>query len=880
MKKLSNFIVGKRYILFGFTIIVTIISLFLINFVTVNEDITKYLPEDSNMKIGLTIMKNEFPDEIELEGFKLMFKDLSLEEKQKIKESIIKYDAVTSVDCDFESPKYNSNNYTLFIVNTSFDDVDKTDKILDQMIHEYENDYTVYSYYANTNDSMLSFLLPIVFIIFVIILLILCESYVEIILLLASIGFSIVINMGTNIIFHSISDTTLSIAAILQLALSIDYSIMLFRRYDQERKLLEGKNNVQAMTNAIKNAFNSISSSALTTVVGLLVLLFMSFTIGADIGLVLAKGIMCSLFCVFTVMPTMVLWFDKLIQKTNKKNLMSKKKERKEMETKNKKILIKIGNFSYKYRYLISILAVILLITVSVVQSFSNISYSYSDYNKVTEVFPEEDTLVVVYDSKNEEKIEYVLNRLSEDKHITSINSYANTLGKKMNYQTMSSAINMDSNFVKMLYYRYQNDVSNDTMTLSQAINFVPNVLNSFNMENSSYSALITSYQEIINGISQNKTYDSESMALMIGMDSSMVGYLYMSLGTTEMTLDYFVNILLNSGSLDEESTIKLNRLKNIIDIVKNNVLFTASDLSEVLAVDGMTGEVVSILYSMYYANLIDLDSKVISIYDFVNYLNGMINGSLSSIIDETQKKALVESLSMMESGKEHLIGNNYSRMVLTLDYELESNAINNFYDELRILLDDTFEYEYYFVGNSAMSNELSKTFNTEYLLISIITAISIFIVVGITFRKFSIPLLLVSIIECAVFTTTSFMVICNVSMYFIALIIVQCILMGAMVDYGILLTNYYIEVRNEYEIKEAMPEVLHRSIKAIGMSVTILIVVTLICGLIMNGAVSSILITLCIGSSTALMLVLFVLPSLLTVFDKFIIKKAIHPVD
>jgi predicted RND superfamily exporter protein len=119
-----------------------------------------------------------------------------------------------------------------------------------------------------------------------------------------------------------------------------------------------------------------------------------------------------------------------------------------------------------------------------------------------------------------------------------------------------------------------------------------------------------------------------------------------------------------------------------------------------------------------------------------------------------------------------------------------------------------------------------------------------------------------------------STMVLANSAMYFIALIIVQCILMGSMVDYGILFTNYYIEVRKEYAVEEALPEVLKRSIRAIATSAVILILITFSCGIIMEGAVSSILTTLGIGSTSALILVIFVLPSLLAIFDKCIIKK------
>lgn len=243
-----------------------------------------------------------------------------------VRERLEAYEGVASVEYDADSADFNSGNYTLYVVNTEYSDVDKAGALVDKITTELEADYTVYAYYANLEDSVLGFLLPIALTLFLLVLAILCKSYIEVVLLLVSIGFSIIINMGTNIVFPSISDMTLSIAAVLQLVLSIDYSVMLLHRYEQEKMLLAGRDNVQAMKNAIKNAFGSISSSAFTTIVGLLVLLLMSFTIGADMGLVMAKGILCSLICVFTVMPTLILWCDGLLKKQTKRICAKKEK--------------------------------------------------------------------------------------------------------------------------------------------------------------------------------------------------------------------------------------------------------------------------------------------------------------------------------------------------------------------------------------------------------------------------------------------------------------------------------------------------------------------------------------------------------------------------
>jgi predicted RND superfamily exporter protein len=122
-----------------------------------------------------------------------------------------------------------------------------------------------------------------------------------------------------------------------------------------------------------------------------------------------------------------------------------------------------------------------------------------------------------------------------------------------------------------------------------------------------------------------------------------------------------------------------------------------------------------------------------------------------------------------------------------------------------------------------------------------------------------------------------SVMVLIDLPMYFIPLILVQCILMGSMIDYGILFTTYYMEVRKEFGVEEALPEVMRRATHSILTSSLLIVLVTLICGRFMSGAVASILTTLGIGSLCAILLILFVLPSLLVIFDKYVIKQ---PVD
>jgi len=552
------------------------------------------------------------------------------------------------------------------------------------------------------------------------------------------------------------------------------------------------------------------------------------------------------------------------------------------------KALTKVGNFSYRFRYIVLTVAVLLFVGVSVLQAFAGVSYSYSDYNKVTEIFPEDDTLVIVYDNKDEGKIMALADELAKNEHVTSINAYATTLGLEMNTAELAATAGIDESFIKTLFYIKANGTQTAGLTFPVFLNFVAsdvllsNEMFADKIDDATKEQLLQT-KDMVNSIATGTAYDAGTLAAMFGMDAQTVGGIFYMAGTQTMTLEGFVDTMLgmaaqNPNAAAQEQLAQLQQMKGLCTLVKSNQPLSPAELVAVFPVQSeMFNEgTVSLLYLMFHANTADMSGETLALYDFFGFIANDIltNDMFAPYFDEATKAQMTEAKATMDDGKAQLVGEKHSRMILTLDYELESKEMYDFYADLETKLDDSFEGEYNLVGNSAMSNELSKTFKNEHLMISIITAVAIFLVVLLTFRKFSIPLILVCIIECAVFITMSAMTIANVSMYFIALIIVQCVLMGSMVDYGILLTNYYVEVREEKTKEEALPEVLKRSVRAISISAIILITITFICGLLMNGAVASILLTLCIGSFSALLLVIFVLPSLLAIFDKTIVKK------
>ena len=322
MKKFANILVKYRLVFFIVSVVLALFCALLIPKVTINKDQSKYLAKDSNMSQGLEIINKEFPSVELKESFQIMFEGLTPTQKEAIHKELAEFEGVASVDFDLNSVEHNSKTYSMYIVNTDYvGDNDKVSAVIKEMKNHYSDTYNVYTYYAGGYLDVLDKLIPMATIIGIAILLLMCKSFFEPVLLLVSIGVAILINMGSNVIFESVSDMTFSIAAVFQLVLSIDYSIMLLHRYQQEYELLGKQNKPQAMKNAIVNAFGSVSSSSITTIVGLLVLLLMSFTIGKDIGLVISKGVFLSLVCVFTVMPSLILWFDELIYKLDKENL-------------------------------------------------------------------------------------------------------------------------------------------------------------------------------------------------------------------------------------------------------------------------------------------------------------------------------------------------------------------------------------------------------------------------------------------------------------------------------------------------------------------------------------------------------------------------------
>lgn len=303
------------------------------NLVKVNYDMNDYLPADSPSTLALEKMGDEFDGEIP--NARVAIKDVSYAQALDYKEKLEKIKGVESVTwLDDENPmdmplsmldtstvnSYYKNNVALYTVTITEENINDTVPLIRELIGE-DNAMTGSAVStAIATKSTVSEIQKIAAISILIVLLVLTlttSSWLEPFIVLFGIGIAVMINAGSNLIFGEISFVTNAAGSILQLAVSLDYSVFLIHRFQECRK--ETDNPKIAMKNALCLSTSSILSSGLTTVIGFLALLFMRFLIGPDLGKALAKGIAISLLTVFLFMPGVILfcykWMDKLTHK-------------------------------------------------------------------------------------------------------------------------------------------------------------------------------------------------------------------------------------------------------------------------------------------------------------------------------------------------------------------------------------------------------------------------------------------------------------------------------------------------------------------------------------------------------------------------------------
>lgn len=410
-QKLARFIVRRRIPIFLFFLVVVGVCAFLIPQVKVNYSFQEYLPEGMPSKNGVEVQEEEFGTQ---ESTKVMAVDVSIPQAREIKagleaveyvdfvvwadSAVNLYQPEEFVDQD-ELQKYYKDNKALFTVY--FDKQADTEQ-LDAAINTIEETYGEQIYMSGgakdsktvreTTEAETTRISIVVVPIVLIILFLATTSWLEPLLFLVIIGASIVINMGSNVLFPHISFVTNSMLFVLQLAISMDYSIFLLHRFAEERA--RGLEVEPAMVNAIQNSISSIVSSSLTTVAGFLSLVLMRFTIGADIGLVFSKGILITLICVIFLFPAIIIFFAKPIEKLQHRSFIPP--------------LGWLGRFAYKFRVVLFVVVILLAVPSYIAQTKNEFIYgqssltadegtaSYDAYLKITETFGRDNPVVLL----------------------------------------------------------------------------------------------------------------------------------------------------------------------------------------------------------------------------------------------------------------------------------------------------------------------------------------------------------------------------------------------------------------------------------------------------------------------------------------------------
>lgn len=473
MVKLSTLIVDKRKGFYLIFILLVLYSIASMNKVKVNNDLTSYLPESTETRQGLDLMDTQF---LTYGTARVMVCNVTFREAERIAEDIEEMPGVSMLDFD-NTDEYYHDMEALFKITFEGESgdaasLDYLNGVLDSL-----SGYDVY-YTSDigqeerdaadlANDMIIILLLAGVVIVAV--LLFTSTTYAEIPVFLMTFIVAAVLNKGTNYWFGTISFVTDSIAVVLQLALAVDYAIILCHRFMEEH---EDKDARDAVIQALSKAIPEISSSSLTTVSGMVAMMFMQFRIGYDMGIVLAKAILLSLVSVFFLMPGLLLTFANAIDRTHHKSFVPK--------------ITAVGKFCVHTRFVIPpllVAAVIMSMLLSGkadyvydVNSLESKSMSENRFSAsmVNRTFGTINQLAVMVPNGDYEKEALVLRDLAALPEVNSCMGLANieamdgyTLTRQLSPREFAELVDLDIEVANLLYSAYAVSDSNYGAVLS-----------------------------------------------------------------------------------------------------------------------------------------------------------------------------------------------------------------------------------------------------------------------------------------------------------------------------------------------------------------------------------------------------------------------------
>lgn len=749
MEKIATFIVDKRnlfFLLYAFALIFSIVAT---GWVKVENDITTYLPEDTETRQGLTVMNDNF---VTYGTARVMVSNVTYETAENICSDLESIDGVTSVDFDDTTDHYKSAS-ALFSV--TFDGT-TTDDISVHALHTIRDMLAGYDTYIDTEvgvdtsadlQSEMSVILVLAAIVIVLVLTLTSRSYAEVPVLIMTFGAAALLNMGTNFLCGTISFISNSVTVILQLALAIDYAIILCHRFSDEH---ETKDTREACIAALSKAIPEISSSSLTTISGLGALAFMHFGIGRDMATVLIKAILFSLLSVFTLMPGLLMVFSKKIDATRHKNLIPK--------------ITFLGKFDVATRFIVPPIFAVVVVVTAVLANKCPYCYSYTDL-------------------------------------VTAKQSESQIAHQK--------------------------------------------IKNTFGVNN------------MVAVIVPTGDYDSERQLLK---------------------------------DLDSCAEVKSTQGLANIDAMDGYKLADALTPRQMSELAGLDYEVAEALYAAYavdqneYGKLISgLGDYKVPLFDMFMFLQReMKDGNIT--LDGDIQETLDELFEQLNKAQLQLQSDKYSRLVVYLNLPEESDETMDFLDTMHALIAKYYSSDTYIVGNSTNVKDLSSSFGEDNMLISVLSALFVVIILLFTFKSAGLPVLLIVVIQGSIWINFSVPTIQHESLYFLGYLIVNSIQMGANIDYAIVISSHYTDLKKEMRPKEAMIAALNEAFPTIFTSGTILAVAGALIGVMTTNPVIAAIGT-CLGRGTviSIVLVMAVLPQILLIGDTIVERTSFDvkvPVD
>ena len=483
IERISAFIVDKKNIILFLYCAAIIFSIISQNWVKVCNDLTAYLPDDTETRQGLTIMEDEFTT---FATSRIMVLNITYDNAEKLCEKLEKLPDVNMVTFDNTEEHY-KNASALYDITLKYENGnDKVDAAYASIRNSLKNyDTYIYESDIDTSETLaneMTVIIAIVAVIIFAVLLLTSKSYMEVPVLLITFLAGIILNKGTNYIFGEISFVSNSVTAILQLALSIDYAIILINHYSEQREFNDIRDSI---IYALSRSIPEIFSSSLTTISGLAALMFMHFGIGFDMGICLIKSIFFSLLSVFTIMPGLLMILGKYIDKTKHKCLLPD--------------ISRMGNVLNKLKLVVPPIFAIILVVAAVLSSKCSYTFNSASTETITKseaqiakkeienVFGTKNLAALIIPSGNYNKEKKLINELEQYSEIKSITSLSNVeikngyvLTDAITPRQFAELTNIDINTSKLLYTVYAADDKDYSKLITNMNNYKVPIIDMF----------------------------------------------------------------------------------------------------------------------------------------------------------------------------------------------------------------------------------------------------------------------------------------------------------------------------------------------------------------------------------------------------------------